>query len=125
MPLNGTELVRLYTTNRVFMTPTSTLPGQGGYIYQEDINSGTVNITANTGTAVLWNAPDLAPKINYIPTSIGSKNIITFFDVAGTAYLYPVTIVPLTGNIINFQNQLYTNFMSLSVYDSDLGWLGF
>lgn len=119
--------VALQNVTQNFTAPLSALGafiGGGGYIFEEDVNSGTTNMTTQGSTIVLWNSASTAVKTNYIPVSSGSMQLITICDIAGTAYAYPITAVPLTGSIINGQNQVYTNLGSITLLDSSQGWVG-
>ena len=119
-------LIELQNVTQNFRAPLSAIgafSGGGGYIFEEDVSSGTVNMTATGATMVVWLSSDNAPKTNYIPTSTGSKQIITIVDGYGNAYTYPITAIPLTGSIVNVPNVVYTNGGSLTLYDSEVGWL--
>ncbi len=118
-------LVQLQNVTANFQAPLSALGafiGGGGFIYEEDVNSGIINMTANVGTIALWNSPDAGSKTNYIPAATGSLQLITLVDVFGNAYTYNITPVPLAGSIVG-NPAVYTNGGSITLLDTNSGWV--
>ena len=96
----------------------------GGYANEQIVASGTTATVAQVGTFVIVNSPAPGAKTITIPAPPGSKKVITIQDYAGTAYGNSITAVPVSGGI-NGLNQVYTNFGSISLYDSSVGWISF
>lgn len=100
------------------------LGGGGGYVFEQTVTSGTTNVTNTVNTFVGWKSATAGAKTNIIPTSTGSKNVITIADLIGTAGTDFITPVPLVGTIINAVNSIvYTNFGVITLYDSSQGWV--
>lgn len=96
----------------------------GGYSQQSFVVAGTTAAATSINLFIGWSSAATAPKTQTIPASVGSLGIITVSDLAGTAYTYPITLVPASGPpIIGNQNQVYTNFATLTLLDTEAGWV--
>lgn len=97
--------------------------GGGGYSSQKIINSGATDTLLVKNAFVGWNSAVASAKTQNIPGSTGSLAIITISDLSGTAYLYPITVVPAFGLMIGGQDQVYTDYMTQTWLDSAVGWV--
>lgn len=93
------------------------------YLYERFVSSGTTDTAPNVNTFIGWQSATTGAKTQTIPASTGSKGIIIVNDMQGTAYNYPITIVPVSGSINGGQNQVYTNYGSLTLLDTSQGWV--
>jgi hypothetical protein len=127
LPLSGQELVPLVQNGANVATPANNLGagGTGGtYAYEIDVPTGLTATVTKVGTLVLFNSASMGAKSVTIPTSTGSKGIITIKDYYGSATSqYPIVPVPVTGTIKD-NSQVYTPYGSITLYDSSVGWVG-
>lgn len=96
--------------------------GGGGYLTQQIINSGATATASAVNAFIGFQSAFASTKTVNIPSSSGSLGIITISDLIGTAYDYPITPVPVSGVIIN-DPQVYTNFGSITLLDTNAGWI--
>lgn len=97
--------------------------GGGGSVgAQKTVSTGSTDSTLVANLIILWNSSTASPKTQTIPTSTGSLKTIIIVDVAGTAELYPITAVPVSGSLISTAD-VYTNNGSITLIDTSLGWV--
>lgn len=130
--LNGTEtlLVRGNQPNGIpsgeqFQTTTADIAnlggGGGGLTSQQIVTSGTTAAQASLNQFVGFKSATTGDKTVPVPTSTGSLGFIVISDLEGTAEMYPITAVPVSGSI-NGPDQVYTDLGSITLVDTAEGW---
>lgn len=73
-------------------------------------------------TFIGWLSSDVGPKTQIIPDHSGSMNYLTINDLEGTASeANPITA--LGDGIIGNNDQVYTQYGSLTLLDTSFGWV--
>lgn len=117
----GGEIQNVNLVNCIF-TPGG---GGGGVTTQTFVTTGTSGTCPLNGFLGFKSATTGA-KTAHIPASAGTLNLVIIADLQGTADSitgYPITIVPTTGSIVGGQNQIYTNYGSVTLLDTSQGWV--
>ena len=97
-------------------------PSPGVIITQQIVSSGSTYTSATSSTFIGWNSATTANKTTNIPASAGTLTQIIISDLYGTAGTYPISIVPASGSIIG-TNSIYTNNSSITLLDTNNGWM--
>ena len=95
----------------------------GGAITLQTIyTTGSTGATAALDSFIGWNSPTTANKTQPIPTSTGSLAQIVISDIYGSAGTYPITATPISGVVVGV-NQVYTAYGSITLLDTNAGWV--
>lgn len=125
--LQPTDLIHVARGNyagsdfRVTLNPTPAPTGE--ITIQEFFTTGSTGALVSVGTFVGWASFFAGPKTQPIPASTGKLGVITISDIIGTAELYPITAVPVSGPAIIGVNQVYTEYGSITLRDTAFGWV--
>jgi hypothetical protein len=88
--------------------------------------TNTVSAALTADTVITWQSAATGAKSQTIPTAIGSGFRMTVTDCQGTATTYPITVAPATGSVIGASmgtNHIYTNYSSITLIDTSIGWV--
>lgn len=98
------------------------VPNSGAISSQHIVASGASYVSAISSVFIGWQSATTSNKSLTIPQSTGNLSQIVISDLQGTAYTYPITVTPSTGSIIGV-NEIYTNYGSLTLFDTTAGWV--
>jgi hypothetical protein len=93
--------------------------GGSGIIHEVDVTSGTSGTASVINTILIFNSATAGAKTANIPASTGSLGIIIIFDMKGTAGTDNIGV----NRTVLGVNEVYTNFGSITLIDTSLGWL--
>ncbi len=100
--------------------------GGGGFISSDRaIGSGSSDIATTSDGLILWNSAAAATKLQTIPASTGSLQVIIIMDFFGNSDVHPIIIAAASGDINNTLPSvtISTPGGSLTLLDSILGWV--